>query len=78
MNIPEHFDHQGRKQDKGHFSHLIQVAMAGGKIEDSEMEMLHQFGRKVGITYISNELPRSRAMGYSLDRLKSVITNMLY
>jgi len=50
MNFLEHFDHPSRKQDKEHFGHLIQIAMADGKIETSELEMLHQFGSKLGLT----------------------------
>jgi len=50
MNFLEHFDHPSRKQDKEHFGHLIQVAMADGKIETSELEMLHRFGSKLGLT----------------------------
>lgn len=50
MNILEHFDHPGRKQDKEHFSHLIQMAMADGKIDDSELKMLFRLGLKLGFT----------------------------
>lgn len=50
MNFLEHFDHPGKKQDKEHFGHLIQIALADGKIEDSELQMLHQFGNKLGLT----------------------------
>jgi uncharacterized tellurite resistance protein B-like protein len=50
MNILEHFDHQSKKQDKEHFLNLIQVALADGKIDHTETEMLHRFGRKMGFT----------------------------
>ena len=50
MNFLEQFDHPSRKQDKEHFGHLIQIAMADGKIETSELEMLHRFGGKLGLT----------------------------
>jgi len=50
MNFLEQFDHPGKKQDKEHFGHLIQIAMADGKIETSELEMLHRFGSKLGLT----------------------------
>lgn len=52
MIISEHFEHQGKKQDKEHFINLIQVALADGIIDNSELEMLHRFGRKVGLTKI--------------------------
>ncbi|MBA4411002.1 MAG: hypothetical protein Q8S54_10815 [Bacteroidota bacterium] len=50
MNFLEHFDHPERKQDKEHFSHLIQMAMADGILENAELEMLYQLGSKLGIT----------------------------
>lgn len=50
MNILEHFDHHGKKQDKEHFLNLIQVALADGTIDPAETEMLHRFGRKMGLT----------------------------
>lgn len=46
----EHFDHPGRKQDKEHFSHLIQMALADGEIQPEEMEMLHRVGSRMGLT----------------------------
>jgi uncharacterized tellurite resistance protein B-like protein len=50
MNISEHFDHQSKKQNKEHFRNLIQVALADGKIEPKETEMLHKFGKKMSFT----------------------------
>jgi uncharacterized tellurite resistance protein B-like protein len=50
MDFLEHFDHQGKKQDKEHFMNLIQVAIADGIIDHSESEMLHRFGKRMGFT----------------------------
>ncbi len=50
MSILEHFDHSERKQDKEHFKHLIQVALADGKIDDNEFKMLHRLGKNMGFT----------------------------
>ena len=50
MNLLEHFDHHGKKQDKEHFMNLIQVAIADGIIDPTETEMLHRFGKKLGFT----------------------------
>jgi len=50
MKFLEHFDHPERKQDKEHFIHLIQMANADGKIDDSELEMLGRMGNKLGLT----------------------------
>ena len=66
MNFLEHFDHPSRKQDKEHFGHLIQIAMADGKIETSELEMLHRFGSKLGLTApeVDNLLETSKKSAY--------------
>ncbi|HBY51619.1 MAG TPA: hypothetical protein DEH15_04045 [Marinilabiliales bacterium] len=50
MKFLEHFDHPERKQNKEHFIHLIQMANADGKIDDSELLMLHRMGSKLGLT----------------------------
>ena len=50
MSLLEHFDHPEKKQDKEHFTHLIQIALADGKIENSELEMLYSSGKKLGLT----------------------------
>ena len=50
MSIVEQFDHPERKQDKEHFKHLIQVALADGIIEDMELKMLHRLGKNMGLT----------------------------
>ena len=50
MSMLEHFDHPNRKQDKEHFKHLIQVALADGIIEDIELKMLHRLGKNMGFT----------------------------
>jgi len=50
MKFLEHFDHPERKQDKEHFIHLIQIALADGKIEDIELQMLQRMGSKLGLT----------------------------
>jgi len=66
MNFLEHFDHPSRKQNKEHFGHLIQIAMADGKIETSELEMLHRFGSKLGLTApeVDNLLETSKKSAY--------------
>lgn len=50
MKFLDHFDHPERKQDKEHFIHLVQVAVADGKVEESELKMLHRLGNKLGLT----------------------------
>lgn len=66
MNFLEHFDHPERKQDKEHFSHLIQIALADGKIEDSELEMLYESGNRLGLTKeeIDDLLENSKKSAY--------------
>lgn len=50
MNTLEQFDHPNKLQDKAHFIHLIQVAMADGKVDETEKEMLQRLGRRMGFT----------------------------
>ncbi|HAQ18578.1 MAG TPA: hypothetical protein DCR40_05000 [Prolixibacteraceae bacterium] len=50
MKFLDHFDHPERKQDKEHFIHLVQMALADGKIEDTELQMLYRLGGNLGIT----------------------------
>jgi uncharacterized tellurite resistance protein B-like protein len=50
MKTHEHFEHQGKKDDKEHFTNLVQVALADGVIDDKELKMLYRFGNKVGLT----------------------------
>jgi uncharacterized tellurite resistance protein B-like protein len=67
MGLLEHFDHPERKQSKEHFSHLIQMALADGKIEKAEMEMLFRMGKNLGLTTpeIDNLLETNRNSSYA-------------
>jgi len=67
MSILEHFDHPGKKQDKEHFMHLIQVAMADGKIDDVELKMLQRLGKNMGFTdpEIDNLLESTKKSAYN-------------
>ncbi|PKP21834.1 MAG: hypothetical protein CVU05_05960 [Bacteroidetes bacterium HGW-Bacteroidetes-21] len=50
MDILNHFDHYGKKQDKEHFMNLIKVALSDGIIDQSESQILHRMGKKMGFT----------------------------
>ncbi|MBU0488959.1 MAG: hypothetical protein KKA07_05895 [Bacteroidetes bacterium] len=50
MDMLKQFDHHVRKQDKEHYYHLIDVALADGKMVDSERNLLQSIGRKPGFT----------------------------
>ena len=50
MSHLENFDHPLKKQNKGFFVHLVKIAMADGIIWHTELELLHQMGRKLGFT----------------------------
>lgn len=50
MNILEQFDHPEKIKDKAHFVHLIQIAMADGTIEQTELNLLQQLGSKMDLT----------------------------
>lgn len=67
MSILEHFDHPDKKQDKEHFKHLIEVAMADGNIDDIEMKMLHRLGKNMGFTdpEIDNLMESTKKSAYN-------------
>ena len=67
MSLLEHFDHPDKKQDKEHFRHLIEVAMADGTIEDDELKMLHRMGRNLGLTEpeVNNLLESQKNSSYN-------------
>lgn len=50
MNISEHFDHPGKKQNKEYFVHLVRIAKADDIMNNSELKLLHSIGRKLGFT----------------------------
>lgn len=67
MGLLEHFDHPDRKQDKEHFKHLIEVALADGTIEDDELKMLNRMGRNLGLTEpeVNELLETTKKTGYN-------------
>ena len=50
MNFSDFITDHGKRVNKEHFVHLIQVAKIDGKISQSEMDLLHKQGRKFGLT----------------------------
>jgi uncharacterized tellurite resistance protein B-like protein len=50
MNFTNFITHHGKRINREHYLHLVQVAKIDGKIEDSELELLHKEGRKFGLT----------------------------
>ena len=50
MNFSDFITHHGKRVNKEHYIHLIQVSKVDGKISSTEMEMLHKEGRKFGLT----------------------------
>lgn len=66
MSIVEQFDHPERKQDKEHFKHLIEVAMADGTIDEDELKMLNRMGRNLGLTEpeINSLMEATKNSGY--------------
>lgn len=49
MNISEQFESHTKSQSKDHFIHLVQVALADGKIDQAEMELLFRIGVSKGL-----------------------------
>ena len=50
MNFSDLITDHGKRVNKEHFIHLIQVSQIDGKISQSEMELLHKQGKKFGLT----------------------------
>jgi hypothetical protein len=50
MNFTDFITDHGKRINKEHFVHLIQVAQIDNKISQSEMELLHRQGKKFGLT----------------------------
>lgn len=67
MSIVEHFDHPDRKQDKEHFKHLIEIALADGSIDEDELKMLNRMGRNLGLTEpeIKSLMEATKNSGYN-------------
>jgi uncharacterized tellurite resistance protein B-like protein len=50
MNFTDFITDHGKRVNKEHFIHLIQVAQIDGNISQSEMELLLKQGKKFGLT----------------------------
>lgn len=50
MNFSDFITHHGKRINKDHYIHLIQVSKIDGVIDSTELEMLHKEGRKFGLT----------------------------
>jgi hypothetical protein len=72
MNFSDFVTHSGKRINKEHFIHLIQVSRIDGKFSQQELEMLHKEGRKFGLTdpeidqLIESEINHSYNPPYSL------------
>ena len=73
MNFSNFITSTGKRINRDHFIHLVQVAKLDGKISETEMEILHKEGRKFGLTdpeiddIINNEHPLNYHPPYSLE-----------
>jgi uncharacterized tellurite resistance protein B-like protein len=50
MNFTDFITHHGKRISRDHFIHLVQIARIDGKIDKSELELLHKEGKKFGLT----------------------------
>jgi uncharacterized tellurite resistance protein B-like protein len=73
MNFSDFITDHGKRVNKEHYIHLIQVSKIDGVISPSEMEMLHKEGRKFGLTdpeidkLIDSEISNNYHSPYSLS-----------
>jgi uncharacterized tellurite resistance protein B-like protein len=50
MNFTHFITNNGKRINREHYRHLVQVARIDGKIQESELELLHKAGRRFGLT----------------------------
>lgn len=50
MNFTNFISHHGKRINKEHFLHLVQVAKIDGRVKESELQLLHKEGKKFGLT----------------------------
>lgn len=50
MNFSDFITNHGKRVNKEHYIHLIQVSKSDGKIDPEELEILHKEGKKFGLT----------------------------
>lgn len=50
MNFTDFITHHGKRVSRDHFIHLVQVAKIDGKIDKPELDLLHNEGKKFGLT----------------------------
>lgn len=72
MNFSDFITDHGKRVNKEHFIHLIQVSQMDGKISQSEIKLLHEQGKKFGLTdpeidiFIKSEFQHHYDPPYSL------------
>jgi len=73
MNFVNFISNHGKRINRDHFLHLVQVAKTDGQIQKEEHEMLHRQGKKFGLTdpeiddMIKSESPENYHPPYSLE-----------
>jgi uncharacterized tellurite resistance protein B-like protein len=50
MNFSDFIKDNGKRVNREHYLHLLQVSRADGNIDAAELELLHKEGRKFGLT----------------------------
>jgi hypothetical protein len=50
MNFTDFITNHGKRIHREHYIHLVQIARIDGKIEKTELELLHKEGKRFGLT----------------------------
>jgi hypothetical protein len=50
MNFSDFITNHGKRVNREHYLHLIQVSKSDGKIDPEELEILHKEGKRFGLT----------------------------
>lgn len=86
MNFTNFITNYGKRINREHYLHLVQVAKIDGKIKASELKLLHKEGKKFGLTdpeieqLINSESAHNYRTPYSLqDKFEELynITEMI-
>lgn len=73
MNFSDFITHHGKRVNREHFIHLIQVSKVDGKVSKEECDLLHKEGKRFGLTdpeidrFIESESNHHYHPPYSVD-----------
>lgn len=67
MSISDLFDSEFKSRNKGHFSAIVRVALADGRVSDEEQQFLNKLANKLDITHEEYEEILENPMKYPIN-----------